>query len=87
MRLPAWLAQHLAAARALIVFTAVLGLAYPLLMIAVARIPGLAGHADGSFVSQNGPTAPRAASARSSRCTTGTAPPARSPPAGCPRPR
>jgi len=50
MRLPAWLAQHVAALRALITLTIVLGLAYPLLMLAVARIPGLAGHADGSLI-------------------------------------
>jgi potassium-transporting ATPase KdpC subunit len=44
MRLPAWLAQHLAALRALLVLTLALGLAYPLLMVAVARVPGLAGN-------------------------------------------
>ncbi|WP_433073642.1 potassium-transporting ATPase subunit C [Dactylosporangium sp. CA-052675] len=54
MRLPAWLAQHLAALRALVVLTIVLGLAYPLLMVAVARVPGLAGHADGSLVTKDG---------------------------------
>jgi K+-transporting ATPase ATPase C chain len=54
MRLPSWIAQHLAALRTLLVFTVLFGLAYPLLMVAVARIPGLSGHADGSFVSQNG---------------------------------
>ena len=41
MRLPSWLAQHLAALRALLVFTVLLGLAYPLAMVAVAQIPGL----------------------------------------------
>ncbi|WP_432825722.1 potassium-transporting ATPase subunit C [Dactylosporangium sp. CA-092794] len=56
MRLPAWLAQHLAALRALLVLTVVFGLAYPLLMVAVARIPGLAGHADGSLVDKGGKT-------------------------------
>ncbi|GAA2394890.1 potassium-transporting ATPase subunit C [Dactylosporangium salmoneum] len=54
MRLPAWIAQHLAALRALVVLTVVLGLAYPLLMVAVARIPGLSGHADGSLVTRDG---------------------------------
>ncbi|MEV6304923.1 potassium-transporting ATPase subunit C [Actinoplanes sp. NPDC051861] len=43
MRLPAWLAQHLAALRALLVLTVVLGLAYPLLLVGVGKIPGLAG--------------------------------------------
>ncbi|WP_238019667.1 potassium-transporting ATPase subunit C [Dactylosporangium sp. AC04546] len=54
MRLPSWLAQHLAGPRVLVVMTVVLGLAYPLLMVAVARIPGLSGKADGSIVSQDG---------------------------------
>ena len=56
MRLPSWIAQHLAALRALLVMTVLLGLVYPLAMVAVARIPGLSGNADGSLVSQNGIT-------------------------------
>ena len=54
MRLPSWISQHLAALRTLLVFTVVFGLAYPLAMVAVARIPGLSDRADGSLVSQNG---------------------------------
>ena len=54
MRLPSWISQHLAAVRTLLVFTVLFGLAYPLGMVAVARIPGLSGSADGSLVSQNG---------------------------------
>ncbi|MGW5669211.1 potassium-transporting ATPase subunit C [Micromonospora sp. NPDC003776] len=54
MRLPTWLAQHLAALRALLMFTVLLGLAYPLAMVAVGRVPGLDGKADGSVVSING---------------------------------
>ncbi|WP_433222558.1 potassium-transporting ATPase subunit C [Dactylosporangium sp. CS-047395] len=54
MRLPAWLAQHLAALRALLALTLVLGVAYPLLMLAIARIPGLSGHADGSLLDRDG---------------------------------
>ncbi|MEV4627093.1 potassium-transporting ATPase subunit C [Micromonospora sp. NPDC049523] len=50
MRLPSWLAQHLAAFRAVLVFTALLGLAYPLAMVAVAQIPGLHSRAEGSLV-------------------------------------
>ena len=50
MRLPSWLAQHLAALRALLVFTVLLGLAYPIAFVAIGRIPGLAGKADGSLV-------------------------------------
>ncbi|SCF28703.1 K+-transporting ATPase ATPase C chain [Micromonospora matsumotoense] len=56
MRLPAWLAQHLAALRALLVFTVLLGLAYPLALVAVGRIPGLDGKADGSLVTAGGKT-------------------------------
>ncbi|MGR6316939.1 potassium-transporting ATPase subunit C [Micromonospora soli] len=56
MRLPTWLAQHLAALRALLVFTVLLGLAYPLALVAVGRIPGLDGKADGSLVSAHGTT-------------------------------
>lgn len=54
MRLPSWISQHLAAVRALVVLTVVLGLAYPLGMAAIARIPGLADRADGSLVSRDG---------------------------------
>jgi K+-transporting ATPase ATPase C chain len=50
MRLPAWLAQHLAALRALLVFTVLVGLAYPLVMVAVGRLPGLDNKTDGSLV-------------------------------------
>ncbi|GAB3855157.1 hypothetical protein GCM10029963_49350 [Micromonospora andamanensis] len=56
MRLPNWLAQHLAALRALLVFTVLLGLAYPLALVAVGRIPGLAEKADGSLVAADGRT-------------------------------
>ncbi|MER7443578.1 potassium-transporting ATPase subunit C [Micromonospora avicenniae] len=56
MRLPSWIAQHLAALRAVLVFTVLLGLAYPLAMVAVGRIPGLDGKADGSLISVDGRT-------------------------------
>ncbi|NYF57994.1 potassium-transporting ATPase subunit C [Micromonospora purpureochromogenes] len=56
MRLPTWLAQHLAALRALLVFTVLLGLAYPLALVAVGRLPGLHDKADGSLVTANGTT-------------------------------
>ncbi|MFI5488387.1 potassium-transporting ATPase subunit C [Micromonospora echinaurantiaca] len=56
MRLPSWLAQHLAALRALLVFTVLLGLLYPLALVAVGRLPGLDGKADGSLVSVDGRT-------------------------------
>ncbi|MFC4147976.1 potassium-transporting ATPase subunit C [Micromonospora mangrovi] len=56
MRLPSWLAQHLAALRAVLVFTVLLGLAYPLALVAVGRLPGLDGKADGSLVTVGGRT-------------------------------
>lgn len=43
-------ARHLAAARALLVFTVLLGLGYPLAMVGVARLPGLNAKADGSLI-------------------------------------
>lgn len=49
-RLPSWISQHLAALRALIVLTIVLGLAYPLVLTAVAQLPGLRHQASGSMV-------------------------------------
>ncbi len=49
--LPGWLAQHLAALRALLVLTVLLGIGYPLAMVAVGRLPGLDSRADGSLVS------------------------------------
>jgi K+-transporting ATPase ATPase C chain len=51
-RLPGWVRQHLAALRILLVFTVVVGLAYPLAILAVAQLPGLHGRADGSFVTR-----------------------------------
>jgi K+-transporting ATPase ATPase C chain len=50
VRLPTWLSQHLAALRALLVFTVLLGLAYPLVLVAAGRIPGLDHRAGGSMV-------------------------------------
>jgi K+-transporting ATPase ATPase C chain len=50
MRLSTWLAQHLAALRALLVFTVIVGLAYPLVMVGVAQLPGLRDNANGTLV-------------------------------------
>ncbi|NMO54962.1 potassium-transporting ATPase subunit C [Actinoplanes sp. TBRC 11911] len=50
MRLPSWISQHVAALRAVIVFTIVLGLAYPLVMVAVGKLPGLDSRANGSMI-------------------------------------
>jgi potassium-transporting ATPase KdpC subunit len=49
-RLPGWLRQHLAAIRALLVLTVLVGLAYPLVITGIAQIPGLKHRADGSLV-------------------------------------
>jgi potassium-transporting ATPase KdpC subunit len=51
MRLPSWLAQHLAALRALLLLTVALGFAYPLAVTAVAQLPGLNSRAHGSLLS------------------------------------
>ncbi len=49
-RTPSWIRQHLAALRALLVFTVLLGLGYPLLILGIAQLPGLKDKANGSFV-------------------------------------
>ena len=56
MRLPSWIAQHLAALRALLVLTVLTGLAYPLFVLGIAQIPGLRGHASGSLVTSGDAT-------------------------------
>jgi K+-transporting ATPase ATPase C chain len=56
MRLPSWLSQHLAALRVLLVLTVLTGIVYPLVIFAVAQLPGLKGHADGSLVKAGGAT-------------------------------
>ncbi|MCO5993531.1 potassium-transporting ATPase subunit C [Actinoallomurus rhizosphaericola] len=50
MRLPIWIRQHLAAVRALLVLTVIVGVIYPLAVWAVALIPGLHGRAEGSMI-------------------------------------
>jgi K+-transporting ATPase ATPase C chain len=52
--LPTSVRQHLAALRALLVLTVVTGLAYPLVVLVVAQLPGLKSHADGSLVKAGG---------------------------------
>jgi K+-transporting ATPase ATPase C chain len=56
MRLPSWLAQHLAALRALLVLTVLCGIVYPLALVAVGRIPGLDNRTDGSLITVAGKT-------------------------------
>jgi len=50
MRLPSWIAQHLAALRALIILTVLTGILYPVVITIVAQVPGLKHRADGSMV-------------------------------------
>ncbi|MEW2354769.1 potassium-transporting ATPase subunit C [Spirillospora sp. NPDC029432] len=54
MHAPSWIRQHLAALRALLVFTVLLGVLYPLAVFAVGRLPGLSDHADGSLIERDG---------------------------------
>lgn len=58
MRRPSWLSTHLAALRALLVLTVLLGLAYPLAVLAVAQLPGLQSRADGSLLTRTGSDKP-----------------------------
>lgn len=50
MRLPSWISQHLAALRALLVLTVLVGVIYPFAILAIAQLPGLKDKADGSMV-------------------------------------
>jgi K+-transporting ATPase ATPase C chain len=53
-RLPGWVRQHLAAVRALLVLTVVLGLGYPLAVTGLAQLPGLRSRAEGSLATADG---------------------------------
>jgi K+-transporting ATPase ATPase C chain len=48
------LRQHWAALRALLLFTVILGIGYPLFIWLVAQVPGLNGKANGSIIEVNG---------------------------------
>ncbi len=50
MRLPTWIARHLAALRAVLVLTVLLGVLYPLVVTGIAQLPGLRDSANGSLV-------------------------------------
>lgn len=56
MRLPSWLAQHLAGLRALLVLTVLTGVGYPLVVTGVAQLPGLRDNANGSLATVHGRT-------------------------------
>ncbi|MBO0821438.1 MAG: potassium-transporting ATPase subunit KdpC [Nocardiopsaceae bacterium] len=55
-RLPAWIRQHLAALRALLVFTVICGAAYPLVVLGIAQA-AMPGQANGSLVRDHGQVA------------------------------
>ncbi len=48
------LRQYVAALRMLLIFTVLLGIAYPLVVLAIAQVPGLQSHANGSQIEING---------------------------------
>jgi K+-transporting ATPase ATPase C chain len=52
-RLPGWVRQHIAGLRALLIFTVICGIAYPLLIFGVAQV-AFHHQANGSLVSHNG---------------------------------
>ncbi|MGE2714455.1 potassium-transporting ATPase subunit C [Mycolicibacterium litorale] len=54
MKISALLRQHWAALRALLLLTVLLGVIYPLVIWAIAQIPGLKHHADGLIVEVDG---------------------------------
>lgn len=54
MRISDLVRPHWAALRALLLLTVILGLLYPALVWAVAQLPGLKDHADGSIVAADG---------------------------------
>jgi K+-transporting ATPase ATPase C chain len=56
MRVPSWISQHLAALRALLVLTVLVGVLYPLLVTGIVQLPGLRDKADGSLVRVGGTT-------------------------------
>jgi potassium-transporting ATPase KdpC subunit len=54
MKFSSILRQHIAALRALLVLTVILGIAYPVVIWLVAQLPGLRDNADGSIVDVHG---------------------------------
>ncbi|MEU6581269.1 potassium-transporting ATPase subunit C [Nocardia sp. NPDC046763] len=54
MRMSAWIRQHIAALRALLVLTVITGLIYPAVVLGISQIPGLKDKADGSLITKDG---------------------------------
>ncbi|MFF0607255.1 potassium-transporting ATPase subunit C [Nocardia tengchongensis] len=54
MRMSAWIRQHIAALRALLVLTVITGIIYPAVVLGVSQLPGLKDKADGSLITKDG---------------------------------
>lgn len=54
MRMSAWIRQHFAALRALLVLTVITGIIYPAVVLGVSQLPGLKDKADGSLLTKDG---------------------------------
>ncbi|MEC3954485.1 potassium-transporting ATPase subunit C [Nocardia sp. CDC153] len=54
MRMSAWIRQHIAALRALLVLTVITGIIYPAVVLGISQLPGLKDKADGSLIKQDG---------------------------------
>ncbi|GAA3217826.1 potassium-transporting ATPase subunit C [Actinocorallia longicatena] len=54
--MPVWIRQHLAALRALLALTVLVGVLYPCAVFVVGRLPGLNDRADGQKLTRNGKT-------------------------------
>ncbi|MFJ2663850.1 potassium-transporting ATPase subunit C [Nocardia fluminea] len=54
MRMSTWIRQHLAALRALLVLTVITGIVYPMVVFAIAHLPGLDENAEGSLIERDG---------------------------------
>ncbi|AYF75201.1 potassium-transporting ATPase subunit C [Nocardia yunnanensis] len=54
MRMSAWIRQHIAALRALLVLTVITGIIYPAVVLGVAQLPGLKDKANGSLITKDG---------------------------------
>ncbi|MEU1427586.1 potassium-transporting ATPase subunit C [Nocardia sp. NPDC005746] len=54
MRMSAWIRQHIAALRALLVLTVITGIIYPAVVLGVSQLPGLKDKANGSLLERDG---------------------------------
>ncbi|WP_433593516.1 potassium-transporting ATPase subunit C [Nocardia sp. CA-145437] len=54
MRMSAWIRQHVAALRALLVLTVITGIIYPAVVLGVSQLPGLKDKANGSLLDRDG---------------------------------